>query len=147
MVYRRSMTTVLAVLLLLADPAVAQADEQPASSPAPAPAEPIAAPPTATPGQLPEATAPQAPAKQAPPKQQLSILPQDPRMEAYSEFRSLYESARFEEALPLAKRVVELSENDPEREHELPIAYNNLGATQYQLGDYTGSLRSYQMSL
>jgi tetratricopeptide (TPR) repeat protein len=147
MVYRRSMTPVLALLLLLADPAAAQADEQPAASPAQATAEPAPAPATAAPGQLPEATAPQAPAKQAPPKQQLRILAQDPRMEAYTEFRSLYETARFEEALPLAKRVVELSENDAEREFELPIAYNNLGATQYQLGDYTGSERSYQKSL
>ncbi len=55
-------------------------------------------------------------------------------MEAYQQFRALYDQARFDEALPLAKRVVELSEASGERDHELPIAYNNLGATQYQLG-------------
>ena len=68
-------------------------------------------------------------------------------MEAYQQFRSLYETARFEEALPYAKRVVELSEQDAERDHELPIAYNNLGATQYQLADYTGANASYTQSL
>ena len=68
-------------------------------------------------------------------------------MEAYQQFRSLYETARFEEALPYAKRVVELSEQDAERDHELPIAYNNLGATQYQLADYVGANVSYTQSL
>ena len=93
---------------------------------------------------LPEATAP---AQQAasPPRLANSsgILPQDSRMEAYQQFRSLYELARFDEALPYAKRVVELSEADAERDHELPIAYNNLGATQYQLGDYAAAEDSY----
>ncbi len=68
-------------------------------------------------------------------------------MEAYAQFRDLYEKSRFDEALPYAKRVVELSEADPERDHELPIAYNNLGATQYQLGDYAGAEASYKKSL
>ena len=96
---------------------------------------------------LPEATAPQGPARPPAPRQQLKILAQDPRMEAYQQFRSLYETARFEEALPYAKRVVELSEQDAERDHELPIAYNNLGATQYQLADYVGANVSYTQSL
>jgi tetratricopeptide (TPR) repeat protein len=99
------------------------------------------------PGRLPEATAPQQPPKPAVPKQQLKILDQDSRLEAYGQFRELYEAARFDEALPYAKRVVELSEANPERDHELPIAYNNLGATQYQLGDYTGAEASYAKSL
>ncbi len=68
-------------------------------------------------------------------------------MEAYDHFRGLYETAHFEAALPHARRVVELSEADPERDHELPIAYNNLGATQYQLGDYAAAAESYQKSL
>ena len=95
---------------------------------------------------LPEATAPQQ-AKPAAPRQQLRILPQDSRMEAYQQFRSLYDLARFDEALPLAKHVVELSEASAERDHELPIAYNNLGATQYQLADYPAAEGSYRKSL
>ncbi|MGH8250871.1 MAG: tetratricopeptide repeat protein [Steroidobacteraceae bacterium] len=80
-------------------------------------------------------------------RDQAHILPLDPRLEAYEEFRGFYETARFDEALPFAKRVVELSENDPERDYELPIAYNNLGATQYQLADYAAAAESYQKSL
>ncbi|MGH8244503.1 MAG: tetratricopeptide repeat protein [Steroidobacteraceae bacterium] len=176
MVYRPSMILVLAGLLLAAAPADGYVGEEPAPTPtqaapaAPAPAsaptvdtsEATAAPATtapattessaapaenAPPAQLPEATAPQLPAKPAAPRQQLKILANDPRMEAYEQFRSLYETARFDEALPLARRVVELSESDPERDYELPIAYNNLGATQYQLGDYPAAELSYRKSL
>ncbi len=183
MVYRRSMTPVLAVLLLATTPAESGLSEPPAPPPTQAsedlaatpPAGPLPDPlsgtpanpppgavtnppavpatiPAATPAEasaqpLPEATASQVPAKPAAPRQQLKILAQDSRMEAYQQFRSLYETERFEEALPHAKRVVELSEQDRERDHELPIAYNNLGATQYQIGDYSGAAASYHQSL
>ena len=179
MVYRRSMSPVLAVLMLaaVASPEVGAAETPPppatapvAESPAPVSSEtaPEASPPAApaeaaadkessapapssdvveeTPAPLPAGAASVA-GKPAAPKQQLRILPQDPRMEAYDQFRALYETANFEQALPHARRVVELSEADAERDHELPIAYNNLGATQYQLGDYAGAAESYQKSL
>ena len=149
MVYLPSMITVLAALLLAAAAADGHIGEEPAPIPAQAEQEATATNPAAAvpapaapqpqaqaPAALPEATSPQLPAKQAAPKQQLRILAQDSRMDAYAQFRELYEQSRFDEALPYAKRVVELSEADPERDHELPIAYNNLGATQYQLGDY-----------
>src|SRR5688572_18309697 len=144
MVYRPSMIPVLASLLLAAAPADGYVSEEPA--PTPTQAGPAAAAPAPAPAPLPEATAPQAPAPAAP-RQQLKILANDPRMEAYEQFRSLYETARFDEALPLAKRVVQLSESDPQRDYELPIAYNNLGATQYQLGDYPAAELSYRQSL
>ena len=124
-----------------------KAPEATATPPAGAAGEASANPTTGEPQRLPEATASQVPAKPAAPRQQLKILAQESRMEAYAQFRSLYETARFDEALPYAKRVVELSEKDAEREHELPIAYNNLGATQYQLGDYEGATASYKQSL
>lgn len=76
-----------------------------------------------------------------------AALPLDPRMEAYDQFKALYETARFEEALPYARRVVELSEADPDRDHELPIAYNNLGATQLKISDYAAAEASYHKSL
>jgi len=168
MVYVSSMITVLAAFLLAAASANGHIGEEPApipaqtgpeatsTTPAPAAAVPAQAPAPAPetpqpqappPAALPEATATQLPPKQAAPKQQLRILAQDPRMEAYAQFRDLYEKSRFDEALPYAKSVVELSEADPERDHELPIAYNNLGATQYQLGDYVGAEASYKKSL
>ena len=134
------MITVLAVLLLV----VAQIDGPIGETPAPIP-EATAPQPQAT-ATLPEATAPPQ-AKPAAPRQQLRILAQDSRLEAYQQFRNLYDQARFDEALPLAKRVVELSEASGERDHELPIAYNNLGATQYQLADYPAAEGSYRKSL
>jgi tetratricopeptide (TPR) repeat protein len=71
----------------------------------------------------------------------------DQRMEAYDQFKALFETSRFEESLPFAQRVVELSEVDRDREIELPIAYSNLGATQFQLGNYEAAAASYLTSL
>lgn len=144
------MIPVLAALLLTAFPADGHIGEEPAPIPAqsaPEATAPQATAPASVPAQLPDATSPQVPGKPAPQKQQLKILAQDSRLEAYAQFRQLYEASRFDEALPYAKRVVELSEADPERDHELPIAYNNLGATQYQLGDYPAAEASYHKSL
>ncbi|HEY7740431.1 MAG TPA: tetratricopeptide repeat protein [Steroidobacteraceae bacterium] len=69
------------------------------------------------------------------------------RFEAYERFRALYDTGRFEEALPLARQVVELSGQDGARDYELPIAYNNLGATQLQLADFKAAEESYRKSL
>lgn len=148
MVYRPSMVPVLAILLLIAAPRAAQAQESPAAA-APAPVEAAPAPPSPAEAEprLPEATAGEAPTKPSVPRQQLRILAQDSRLEAYQEFRALYEASRFEEALPYARQVVELSESGDDPDYELPIAYNNLGATQYQLGDYAGANDSYRKSL
>lgn len=120
MVYRSSMIRGLAVLLLSAAAAPfgeAPGEEAPASTP-PADATGMNA-----------------------------LLPLNPRMEAYEEFRKLYDLARFDEALPFAERVVALSENGSDRDHELPIAYNNLGATQLKLGNFAGAEASYIKSL
>jgi len=141
MVYRVSMTTVLAALLLSATTAPQAVAEAPAQAPPPpaaagnAAAEPATRPP-APPASRPPATRPRA-----------VILALDPRMEAYEQFRASYDTAHFEEALPFARRVVELSESAAERDYELPIAHNNLGATLYQLGDYAGAEASYVKSL
>ncbi len=100
MVYVRSMTLVLAVLLLLAMPAEGQTTEPPAG-PSAAPSIPAdtAGPPAAgDPG----------PERPAVPRQQPKILDQDLRLEAYQQFRALYEDARYEEALPYARQVLDL---------------------------------------
>jgi tetratricopeptide (TPR) repeat protein len=146
MVYRSSMISVLAVLLLSATTAPQAGAETPAPAPPPPPAaaEAAAAPATGAAAPATDAAAfVRPPASQAP----ATILALDPRMEAYEQFRGFYDTAHFEEALPFARRVVELSEADPERSYELPIAYNNLGATQYQLGDYKAAEASYVKSL
>lgn len=123
-----SMTPVLAALLLST---AAFAESGAAVDPVPASATPPSA----------QRPAPAAPARP------MAILPIDQRMEAYDAFRAKYDTARFDEALPLAQRVVELSETDRDRDIELPIAYSNLGATQYQLADYLAAEVSYKKSL
>ena len=133
MVYLRSMNSVLSVLLVIASAAEGQAAAEATPPPGPAP--------------IPEATSSQVPAKADAPHEQLKILGQDIRLEAYQQFRALYEAGRYGDALPYAKRVVELSEHGEDPDYELPIAYNNLGATQYQTGDYAGAGDSYSKSL
>lgn len=120
-VYGRTMVPLIASLLLWA-----AAEPTLAEEPAPAPA------------------AKAAPAAPRPPA---SILPLDAKLDAYEQFRAYYESARFDEALPLAKKVVELSEAGTDQDYEVPIAYNNLGATQYNLADYPAAEASYLKSL
>lgn len=127
------MNSVLAALLVTAGSAQGQAAvEQPPAAGAPA---------------IPEATAPQVPAKPGVPQERLKILGQDMRIEAYQQFRAFYETGQFWQALPYARQVVELSEHGEDPDYELPVAYNNLGATQYQIGDYEGATDSYQKSL
>jgi tetratricopeptide (TPR) repeat protein len=148
MVYLRSMTPVLSVLLLIAGSAEAQSAAE--IVPAAAPPVPAAATPSSaaeTPAAIPDVTMPQVPAKPAVPREQLKILGQDIRIDAYQQFRALYEAGRFEEALSYAKQVVELTEHGEDPDYELPVAYNNLGATQYQLGDYPAATDSYSKSL
>jgi tetratricopeptide (TPR) repeat protein len=71
----------------------------------------------------------------------------DPRQEAWDQFRSLYASGDYAGALPLAQRVIELTEAAADRDHELPTAWSNLGATQLQLGDHAAALASYRQAL
>jgi tetratricopeptide (TPR) repeat protein len=133
MVYLAGMTSVLAALLFIAASAQGQAAAE--------------VTPAAGTAALPEATSPQGAVKPDVPQERLKILGEDMRIEAYQQFRALYEASRFEEALPYARRVVELSEHGEDPDYELPVAYNNLGATQYQLGDYAGAADSYGKSL
>ncbi len=142
MVYLPSMIPVLAALLLSATTSPQAVAETAAPAPPPTAAAETAPPPA------PGTTAP-GPAFAPPPTSRppATILALDPRMEAYEQFRAHYDTARFDEALPFARRVVELSEADARRDYELPIAHNNLGATLYQLGDYQAAEASYVKSL
>ena len=138
------MTPVLAALLLTA----AGLAEEPAAPTMPAPAAATPAPDTpATPAPGTAAASVDAETSGSPVRPAARILPLDLRMEAYTQFRQLYETSRYSEALPLAQRVVELSEAVANNSHELPIAYNNLGATHYQLGEYAAAEAAYKQSL
>jgi tetratricopeptide (TPR) repeat protein len=112
------------------------------------PAEPAAIaqdPPAQQPPE--QAQAPASITQPAAPRAGAGILPLDDRLEAYEQFRAFYETGRFDAALPYAKQVVELSESGPDPDLEVPTAYNNLGATQYQLADYAAAEASYRQSL
>ena len=132
MVYGPRMTPAFVILVLAAVQAEGQAAPAPSSAEEAPPVQEATSPSQATPGDL---------------RPQPPILPQDAQMDAYQQYRDLYELGRFNEALPYAKLVVELSEADGDRDYQLPIAYNNLGATQYQLADYAGAEASYRKSL
>jgi tetratricopeptide (TPR) repeat protein len=124
-------------------PAEAQPAEAEPAGTQPAEAKPADAEPTETqPAEVQPSDTPPVPAVVLPPD-----CSQIARMEAYQRFRDHYEAERFGDALACARRVVELSESDPERDYELPIAYNNLGATQFQLRDYPSAAVSYGKSL
>ena len=137
-----SMTTVLAALLLSATTLATARAEEPATGATPKDATPPVV--TVAPAAPPATTTAQ---DSAPTQASAKTRIVDPRMDAYDQFRMLFETARFEEALPFAVRVVELSEAHPDRDTELSIAYNNLGATQYQLNDYPAAEKSYKKSL
>ena len=140
------MRPVLASLLLSTAAWTAAAAEEPAPPPAAAQAR-TEDPANAAPPNAAAATGTPAPAAPDRSLTATALQPLDQRMEAYDQFRKLFETARFDEALPLAQRVVELSEAAANRENERPIAYNNLAATQYQLSDYAGAEFNYKKSL
>ena len=68
-------------------------------------------------------------------------------IQAYRDFRRLYEAGRFVDALPLALRIVDLIEAQPDRADQLPTALNNLGAVQLELGDHAGAVASFSRAL
>lgn len=127
MVYRLTMSPVSVVLLFVAIDLAQGVVADPATPPTPPAAD----------------SATREPADPGP----VAMLSPESRVDLYDQFRAFYETQRYEEALPLARRIVELYENDPKLDHELPVAYNNLGATYYQLRDYRAAADTYQKSL
>jgi tetratricopeptide (TPR) repeat protein len=159
LVYRSSMFPALAALLISAwtsEPGIAAAQTTappitpPDATESAASAPPPDTSPAAPPGTTPAATAETPAATAQGPGTEPDSAPVPPlvsRLEAYEQFRAFYDTNRFAEALPFAKQVVELSGTGPEGDYDLPIAYNNLGATQFQLGDYAAAGESYRQSL
>ena len=69
------------------------------------------------------------------------------QLAAYEEFRRLFAENKFAEALPLAQRVVQLTEQAGPRGLQLPIAYNNLGVAQMRVGDLDAAEASFRRAL
>ncbi|MFO1377117.1 MAG: tetratricopeptide repeat protein [Steroidobacteraceae bacterium] len=68
-------------------------------------------------------------------------------VQAYRDFRRLYEARQYPDALPLALQIVKLIEAQPDRADQLPTALNNLGAVQLELGDHAGAITSFSRAL
>lgn len=66
------------------------------------------------------------------------------RYEVYKAFRTQFDAARYTDALPIARRLVELTEQQfgPE-DRQLVNPLTNLGTVQYRLGDYPAAEASY----
>jgi tetratricopeptide (TPR) repeat protein len=69
------------------------------------------------------------------------------RGEVYERFRALVAEGRYAEAVPLAREVLQLTEQlDPDHE-DLPTAYNNLAVAELRAGDPRASLESFRKAL
>jgi len=69
------------------------------------------------------------------------------RQAVYDDFRREFDGGRYEAALPLARRLVDLFEAQAPHSEQLPTAYNNLGATQWRTGDLAGAEASFSRAL
>jgi TonB family protein len=70
------------------------------------------------------------------------------RAEVYHEFRALFDSHRYQEALPVAERLVALTEDRyGEKARELVNPLTNLGTTYHRLGQHAEAEKSYLRSI
>lgn len=66
------------------------------------------------------------------------------RYEVFKEFRVAFDAGRFTDALPVARRLVELTEQQyGADDRQLVNPLTNLGTVQYRLGDYPAAEASY----
>ncbi len=83
----------------------------------------------------------------APSPAQILRPDEDRRVAAYEQFRALFDAGKYEEALPLAKSLVRLTEAADPQHEELPTAYNNLGVVQFRVGDLDSAESSFDTAL
>jgi tetratricopeptide (TPR) repeat protein len=92
-------------------------------------------------------------ADEPPRRAEVAAEPLDPAMArrerdvAYAAFRADFDAGRYNDALPHAERVVALSEALDAAGADLARALNNLGATQYRLGDFIAAEAAYGRAL
>lgn len=66
------------------------------------------------------------------------------RIEIYHEFRAAFDAHRFEQALPLAAKLVKMTEDRyGTNDRALVNPLTNLGTTQYRLADYSAAEQTY----
>jgi tetratricopeptide (TPR) repeat protein len=70
------------------------------------------------------------------------------RLQVYREFRTLFDDKRYQEALPIAQRLVELTEEQyGQDDRALVNPLVNLATTCYRLGDYPAAEQHYLRSV
>jgi hypothetical protein len=70
------------------------------------------------------------------------------RIEANRQFREAFDAKRYAEALPLAQRVVELTEEQYGKDNRALVnPLTNLGTVHYRLKDYESAEKEYQRSI
>jgi TonB family protein len=70
------------------------------------------------------------------------------RLEANRQFREAFDAKRYAEALPLAKRVVELTEEQYGKDNRALVnPVTNLGTVHYRLKDFESAEKEYQRSI
>jgi tetratricopeptide (TPR) repeat protein len=70
------------------------------------------------------------------------------RLKAYREFRTAFDARQYKEALPLAERVVALTEEQyGSKDRALINPLSNLATTQFRLGDYKSAETAYLRSV
>src|SRR5438045_9779568 len=70
------------------------------------------------------------------------------RVAVYRDFRAAFDARRYPDALPLAEKLVALTQEQygaKDRELVNPLA--NLGTTRYRMGDYKGAEEVYLLSV
>jgi tetratricopeptide (TPR) repeat protein len=66
------------------------------------------------------------------------------RLEVYHDFRTAFDAHRYSDALPVAAKLVSLTEEQyGDRDRAMVNPLSNLGATQYRLGDYKNAEQTF----
>jgi tetratricopeptide (TPR) repeat protein len=70
------------------------------------------------------------------------------RVQVYHDFRTAFDARRYQDALPLAQKVVQLTEEQYGADNRAMVnPLSNLGTTQYRMGDYKSAEETFQRSV
>lgn len=70
------------------------------------------------------------------------------RQQAYQEFRTLFDAKRYSEALPVAQKLVSMTEEQyGDKDRALANPLTNLGTVHYRLKDFASAEKDYQRSV
>jgi tetratricopeptide (TPR) repeat protein len=80
--------------------------------------------------------------------QAAAVVTDADRQELYKEFRTLFDAKRYSEALPVAEKLVSMTEEQyGDKDRALVNPLTNLGTVHYRLKDYPAAEQDYQRSV